>query len=122
MERLLAHQDDLSLEFEVSVRCPLKLYTLDSLLDYLLWCLCGLPLPVLNLFPKCLLDNFLTNMPLFLALFCLMLLAILGLDMMGAILLLSLPIGLVLNLADRKVLGRLDDMIYRLFNWGRCLL
>ena len=63
-----------------------------------------------------------TNMPLFLALFCLMLLAILGLDMMGAILLLSLPIGLVLNLADRKVLGRLDDMIYRLFNWGRCLL
>jgi hypothetical protein len=122
MDRLLAHQDDLSLEFEVSIRCPLKLNTLDSLLDYLLWCLRRLPFPVLNLLPQCLLDNLLTNMPLFLALFCLMLLAILGLDMMGAILLLSLPIGLMLNLADWKVLGRLDDMIYRLFNWGSCLL
>jgi hypothetical protein len=61
-------------------------------------------------------------MPLFLALFRLMLLAILGLDMMGAILLLSPPVGLMLNLTDRKVLGRLDDLVNQLFNWGRCLL
>lgn len=61
-------------------------------------------------------------MPLFLTLFRLMLLAILRLDMMGAILLLSPPVGLMLNLTDRKVLGRLDDLVHQLFYWGRCLL
>ena len=61
-------------------------------------------------------------MPLIPALFCLMLLAILGLDMMSTILLLSLPVGLMLNLPDRKILGRLHDLVHQLFNWGRRLL
>ena len=58
-----------------------------------------------------------------LALFRLLLVAILGLDVMGTILLLSPPIGLMLHLADREVLGRLHGMVNKLVKcWGRRLL
>ena len=60
-----------------------------------------------------------TNMPLFLALFRLMLQAILWLDVMGTILLLSPPISLMLNLADWEVFGRLHAMVNQLVKcWG----
>ena len=57
------------------------------------------------------------------ALLGLMLVAILGLDVMGAILLLSPPIGLMLDLPDREVLGRLHGMVHQLVKcWGSRLI